>query len=182
MWEYHVNHGTSLVRSSQEPNGRPNATTNLDFLFYDAPYVELPRLLRGMEISEPTLEENERAANAAGTWMDAKSQVRTIISKGRSYVVVASHFKGEENTSEIMESPFKPRFRSLGVASGRSHACGGGDPLTAAGSSRVVTHESFDRLGSSRANTNPSSVVAYSYHLWSRIASIKIAIGPLQWT
>jgi hypothetical protein len=106
LWEYHVSHGTLLLRSPKGPNGGPNATMNLDLLCYDTVYVELPRFLTGFEVVVATDEERARISKAGGPRL-AKREIRVIASNGQRYAVVASKFVEQEHAKEIMDSPFK---------------------------------------------------------------------------
>jgi hypothetical protein len=115
IWEYHASHGCLLLRSPKGPDGGPGATTNLDLLCFDVAYMELPKLLNGLDVAQPTPEEAARVGRALERRADPWS-LRILVSGGRRYAVAAGKFVEEENDKELMASFLATRLRMSGAS------------------------------------------------------------------
>ena len=111
VWEYQVSHGQLLIRSPKAPatGTAPERLTNVDLVCLGVEYMSLPRLLRGIELSEPSSEELKQLESLLGRRIESGS-VRILASEGRRFPVVAASFSLSENDWDIFESPFE--FRS----------------------------------------------------------------------
>jgi hypothetical protein len=101
LWEYRVSHGGLLIRS---PKG-PSASLNVDMLFYGVEFVSCPRLMRGIELVEATLEDLRRVADEIGA-VGHEDRVFVLSSEGVRHLVVASSLRVTEHDGEIFGSPF----------------------------------------------------------------------------
>lgn len=102
LWEYRVSHGSLLIRSPQGPDTKKN----IDIICTGVEYMAAPRVLRGMEIEEPTLDELRKLEQTLGRPVTAAT-VRILASSGQRFQIVAASFRLEENERDIFESPFE---------------------------------------------------------------------------
>ncbi len=118
IWEYQVSHGQLLIRSPKAPatNAAPERTTNIDLAFVGVEYMALPRVFRGLELSDPTREELKQLELLLGRPLEPEN-VRMLVSEGRRFSVVASSFTVSENDWDIFESPFEFRSQFRGLVS-----------------------------------------------------------------
>jgi hypothetical protein len=101
LWEYHVSHGSMLIRS---PRGPENATT-VDLVFVGVEYVSAPRHLRGLELVDATAEDVSRATTAIGRPIE-NSRVYVLKVGDQRHLVVAVSGRLDENTHDMFDSPF----------------------------------------------------------------------------
>ena len=115
VWEYQVSHGQLLVRSPKAPatSSVLEQVTNVDLVFHGVEYMALPRLMRGLELVKPTLDE-VKALEAILDCSIEKDGIIIIHSNGQRFPVVASGVSISENTWDIFESPieFRSQFRN----------------------------------------------------------------------
>jgi hypothetical protein len=111
VWEYQVSRGQLLIRSPKAPatGSAPERLTNVDLVCVGVEYMSLPRLLRGVELVQPSREEVEQLESLLGRQIEAGS-VRILASEGKRFPIVAASFSLSENDWDIFESPFE--FRS----------------------------------------------------------------------
>lgn len=102
LWEYHVSHGSLLIRSPKDAE----VMKNIDIVCTGVEYLALPRFMRGIEVTEPTLEELRNLEQMLGKRL-TESSVVILASSDKRYSVVATSFKVEENEMDIFESPFE---------------------------------------------------------------------------
>jgi len=102
LWEYKVSHGGLLIRS---PRGTSNATS-IDLIFDGVEWVSCPRLLRGVEIAEPSRDDLHRLEEVYGP-VSLPNRLFVLSSEGRRHLVVASSLKIVEHANDIFESPFE---------------------------------------------------------------------------
>lgn len=100
-WEYKVSHGHLLIRSPKTSE----CPTNIDLMFVDVVYMELPRFLRGVELEEAS-ETDISIIRERLSKQDSSDSIFIIKSEGRRYRVVAAALKISENELDIFDSPF----------------------------------------------------------------------------
>lgn len=101
LWEYHISHGSALVRS---PRG-PGEASNIDIMLFGVEYMALPRHLEAVRIEAGTEEERRQLERAIGREVRPE-RVWAIISAGLRHLVVAAKVEVRETITEIFESPF----------------------------------------------------------------------------
>ncbi len=99
VWEYLVSHGQLLIRS---PGFK---RTNVDIEFFAVEYVSLPHYLKGIEILEPTAEEDESFRQLVGRLLHKNVKVHVLKSGGKRHYVVGILRGMFENDWEPFESP-----------------------------------------------------------------------------
>lgn len=108
VWFYRVSHGELLIRS---PKSKENPK-NIDILFYDISYIELPRFLDEIILATATKEEiiyvNSKLSEPL-----YNRKITIIVSKGIRYLIVASFLKVQENELDLFEHPFEKLGLSL---------------------------------------------------------------------
>jgi hypothetical protein len=104
LWEYHVSHGSLLVRSPSSVT--EGIRTNVDIICTGVEYIALPRFIRGVEILEACPEELQRLKIVLGKDI-VPSSVRVLKSKEQRFQIVAATFVIEENERDIFDSPFQ---------------------------------------------------------------------------
>ncbi|GGA16752.1 hypothetical protein GCM10008018_71490 [Paenibacillus marchantiophytorum] len=110
FWFYRVSHGELLIRS---PKSKENPK-NIDIMFFDIRYIELPRFLDEIMLDEATNEEILYLNNKLGEPLKDR-KVTIIVSRGIRYLIVASFFKVKENELDLFELPFEKLGLSIGV-------------------------------------------------------------------
>src|SRR5262249_34912827 len=99
IWDFNVSHDQLLLRSPKSAE----APKNLDVAFVGVEYIELPTKMKDLAIVVPGDDDIRRAETVLGTSVP-KSQVFTIESGHRRYLVVAAAMKAFENDLEVLES------------------------------------------------------------------------------
>jgi hypothetical protein len=102
LWEYRVSHGSLLIRSPQGAD----AKKNVDIVCTGVEYLAAPRFMRGVEVTEPTIEELRHLEQLLGKQLTASSVV-ILASAGQRFQIVSASFKVEENEKDIFESSFE---------------------------------------------------------------------------
>lgn len=100
-WEFSVSHGQLLIRSPKSSD----CPTNIDLIFAGVKYMDLPRILRGVEVDEP----NAADASIIRERLDKQGtsdRIFVIKSNNRRYYVVAAALQIAENEFDIFDSPF----------------------------------------------------------------------------
>lgn len=101
FWHYNISHGEVLIRSVKSNNN----VKNVDIMFFDATYVELPRNLSNLKIQEAKDDDilyiNEKVNRPV-----KHENITILLSNGKRYFVVASIVKIEENELDMFELPF----------------------------------------------------------------------------
>ena len=100
-WEYRVSHGQLLVRSPRQSG----LTQNVDLIFAGVEYVDLPRHLLDLELSDATAEDVAHAAERLGRAVDGR-KVTVLTCQGRRHLVVATAVVVRESEMDIFDSPF----------------------------------------------------------------------------
>ncbi len=101
LWEYHVSHGTALVRSpcsADEPN-------NIDIMLFGVEYLALPRHLDGVQLARGTADDQRRAEELLGQTVQA-DRVWLLSSGTVHHLVVATKVEVRETTTDMFDSPF----------------------------------------------------------------------------
>jgi len=101
VWEYRVSHKQLLLRCPKSSD----SSKNFDVMFYDVQYMELPSVLRRLEIEQPNQSDiafvEKRIGKAVG-----EGQVFVLNSGNQRYIVVAGGAAVSENSMGLFESPF----------------------------------------------------------------------------
>ncbi len=101
LWEYHVSHGSLLIRSPRGEDRR----SNIDIICTGVEYLDVPRFLRGLEIAAPTLHEVQDLSKRVGKQLTSQV-VHILASAGERFRIVSGTFSVDENEVDIFESPF----------------------------------------------------------------------------
>ena len=100
LWYYTVSHGELLIRSPKTPDN----PKNIDIMFIDVIYSELPRYLYNLKIEETKSEDiiylQERLNGPTKL-----GEVTVLSSNGKRYFVAASLIKIDENELDMFELP-----------------------------------------------------------------------------
>ena len=99
LWDYYITRSQLLMRSHKTV-AHP---TNIDIIFGDVEYVELPTNLRGLAIVAPQPAEVWRAEQVMNGPVPGE-RIFVIETKGRRYMVVASVMTISENELMLHES------------------------------------------------------------------------------
>lgn len=99
LWDYHITHSRLLIRSHKTIS-HPK---NIDIMFFDVDYVELPTILPHLEIVEASAEERSRAEQVMARPVAAE-RVFVIASQARRYLIVAGGMRISENELELLAS------------------------------------------------------------------------------
>lgn len=102
FWRYRVSHGELLVRSPRD-DAHPR---NIDLMFFDVEYVDLPRFLHGLEIDDPEDADMARAQERLGKHVELRT-VTILKSLERRYMVIAAVMKVVESDMDIFDNPFE---------------------------------------------------------------------------
>jgi hypothetical protein len=101
LWEYHVSHGSLLIRS---PAGL-DAAGSIDIIFVGVEYVAAPRHLGEIAVSEATADEVQRLEKVLQKKLDS-SRVWALQSLRERSLVVAAAIRIQEHVGNIFDSPF----------------------------------------------------------------------------
>ncbi len=116
IWEYQVSHGLLLIRSPKAPalGVDPERHTNIDIIFREVAYMNLPSVFRGVKFGQASAEELGSLEVLLGKAFDP-DLAHTLLSEGRRFVVVAASVTVSENDWDIFESPIEYRSRFRGT-------------------------------------------------------------------
>ena len=103
VWEYQVSHRQLLIRSPKAPS----VLTNVDLIFLDVRFMQLPSGLDGIQLKNATSQEMAAIAHLIG---EVSIDEVFVLESAARHFVVAGHLSVNENDWDIFESPFK--FRS----------------------------------------------------------------------
>jgi hypothetical protein len=101
LWEYHVSHGSLLIRS---PAG-PGVATSVDIICVGVEYLAAPRHLGEIELSEATAEELRDIERTLQKKLQPSRVWALQSSRGR-FLIAAAALKIQEHSGDIFESPF----------------------------------------------------------------------------
>jgi hypothetical protein len=102
LFDAQESQGQLLIRSekSQLNNGR-----NIDVIFFNTGYVQLPKRLRGVRINKVTVSTNMPIYKAVAECMDLdRNKIFEIESEGEIFYVLASHVEVYDNKLEFHET------------------------------------------------------------------------------
>ena len=102
VWEYRVSHKQLLLRCPKADD----SSNNLDVMFYNVQYMDLPSVLPNLEIEEPNQTDIAFAESRVGKAVD-EQQVFVLKSGDQRHVVVAGNAAVAESNMGVFESPFK---------------------------------------------------------------------------
>lgn len=101
LWHYTISHGQLLIRSIRGANN----SKNIDIMFFDVDYVELPRNISNLKIEDPSFDDVLYVKGKID--MPVKLEDITILrANDRRYFVVASGMKIVENELDLGELPY----------------------------------------------------------------------------
>ena len=103
LWEYHVSHGSLLIRS---PAG-PGIATSIDIICVGVEYLAAPRHLGEVAVCEATGAEIERVEEILGEKLLPPSRVWALQGSRQRSLVVAVALKVQEHRGDIFDSPFR---------------------------------------------------------------------------
>lgn len=105
FWYYHISHGELLVRSIKNVDN----IKNIDIIFIDVTYVELPYILSNLIIEEAKAEDVLYIKEKINK--DIKPENITVLSSNdKRYFVVAFRMKVVENELDMFEMPFSKQY------------------------------------------------------------------------
>jgi len=99
VWDYNISHKQMLLRSPQSPD----ESENIDVVFWNVQYLEIPTALDGLTLTVAVEGEVERVVEILGRKPE-HSSVHCLISGGRRFLVVAGGYKVLKNELDIFES------------------------------------------------------------------------------
>ncbi|WP_135550796.1 hypothetical protein [Paenibacillus cymbidii] len=101
FWHYNISHGELLIRSTKSAKN----TKNIDIMFFDVTYVELPRNISNLKIEE--VKDDDVRYVMEKIYKPIRTENITILSSNdKRYLVVASLMKIVENDLDMFELPF----------------------------------------------------------------------------
>lgn len=95
FWFYQVSHSEAIIRSPKTDLDKIYVT-NIDIYLGDISYIEMPCILQGLQIDEPTKEDRVYLSQKLDKDIPIKKIV-VLVSEGKRYYVVASIIKIMEN-------------------------------------------------------------------------------------
>ena len=98
FWYYTVSHGQALLRSV----GKDNAE-NIDIYFGNVSYIEIPTVIDGLEIREPSSSDEEYINGKIG---NTKQKITVLVHGEKKYYIVSSAIKIMKNNLLFYELPF----------------------------------------------------------------------------
>jgi uncharacterized protein YaiE (UPF0345 family) len=101
VWEYHVSHGSLLIRS---PAG-PGVVKSIDIVFIGVEYLAVPRHLGEIVISEATADEMHKLEGILQKKL-VSSRVWVLQGSRERFPVVAAALRIQEHAGDIFDSPF----------------------------------------------------------------------------
>lgn len=101
IWDASSSHAKLLLRSPR--NQTHGVLQNIDITFWGVSYVELPFILRGLELVEPTHEEVALLSERLQKDVQA-DDVFVLVSQGQRNFVVAVNYTVQENDLDIFAS------------------------------------------------------------------------------
>jgi hypothetical protein len=101
LWEFHVSHGTALIRSPRSGD----EVHNTDIMFFGVEYLALPRHLGPIAVEEGTPEDLAIAERAIGP-IKEPSRVWVVCCGAKRHLVVAAKVEVRETSTDIFDSPF----------------------------------------------------------------------------
>ncbi|MBP2000777.1 hypothetical protein J2Z69_001808 [Paenibacillus shirakamiensis] len=101
FWHYSISHGELLIRSIKSDE----YDKNIDIMFFDVVYVELPRNLANIRIIGAK-DDDVQYVNRRINKLVKPENIIVLLSNEIRYVVVASIMKVVENDLEMFELPF----------------------------------------------------------------------------
>ena len=96
-----MSHGSLLIRSPKNETHN----TNIDLLLTGVEYISIPRTMKKIQISEPTIIEQLEIEKILGKKINIAS-IFVISSSNSKFLIVASSMRFDENELDIFESPF----------------------------------------------------------------------------
>lgn len=95
LWFYQVSHSEAIIRSPKIDLDKIYST-NIDIYLGDISYVEIPCILQGLQIDEPTKEDIAYLSHKLDKSIP-KNKIVVLVSEGKRHYVVASIIKIMEN-------------------------------------------------------------------------------------
>ena len=101
LWEYHVSHGSILIRSP----AAPEVKTSVDIICMGLEYIAAPRHLGEITICQPAPTELEQLENMLKKKL-SPSHVWALQGSTGRFLIVAASLHIREHHGDIFESPF----------------------------------------------------------------------------
>ena len=98
VWEYWISHSQLLLRSHKTVTH----AQNIDIIFIDVKYIELPTFMTDLEVTAPSAEDYMKAEQAMGRPVPAE-RVFAILANGRRHLIVAGRMDVFENELELFQ-------------------------------------------------------------------------------
>lgn len=98
FWYYTVSHSMALLRSV----GR-DGDENIDLVFWDVTYIEIPTDIDGIELREPNDADRDYISRKAG---DVRGEITVLVQGVRKYYIVSAGAKVVRNRLDLFELPF----------------------------------------------------------------------------
>lgn len=99
IWDFRVSHDQLLIRSPKSAS----EPSNIDLAFVGVEFVELPTMLKGLRVAEPTADDAKRVELALNRPV-ALNRVFVIETDGHRYAIVAAAMRVSENELDMFES------------------------------------------------------------------------------
>lgn len=105
LWYYHISHGELLIRSIKNADH----ARNIDIIFIDVTYIDLPRNLNNLRIEEAVEEDVLYIKEKTGKDVE-REKIIILSSNDKRYFVVAFRVKVDENDLDMFELPFSKQY------------------------------------------------------------------------
>ena len=101
FWEYHVSHGTALIRSPRQSD----EPANLDIMLFGVEYLAIPRHLDTVKLERANEEEWRRVERLLGRDVQ-RNRVWALVAGSSRHLLVAAKVEIRETAMAIFDSPF----------------------------------------------------------------------------
>lgn len=101
LWEYHVSHGSLLIRSPASPD----IETSIDIICSGVEYIAAPRHLGKITLLEPTKDEIEHLEKILDKSL-LPARIRVLQGSHSRFLLVAAGLIVREWRGDIFDSPF----------------------------------------------------------------------------
>jgi len=110
LWEYHVSHGSLLIRS---PNG-PGIQNCIDIIFVGVEYIAMPRHLGAIELVDAAPAETSMLEEVLQKSLVPPTRAWALIGPKGRFLVVGVAVKIEEHEGDMFQSPFAGKSPRVG--------------------------------------------------------------------
>ena len=99
VWDYNISHKQMLLRSPESPE----EAENIDVIFWDVDYIEIPTAMDGLSLDEATGDEIAKIGGILAI-KHAKMSIYCLVSGGLRFLIVAGGYKVLKNKLDVFES------------------------------------------------------------------------------